>query len=74
MEEKLKFLKEYSMKNNPDIRIIAYNEMDTVPLNSIPELWGIIFREKEQNKRKNMIMDITFLRQGDQYKNEKNLI
>lgn len=58
MEEKLKFLKEYSMKNNPDIRIIAYNEMDTVPLNSIPELWGIIFREKEQNKRKNMIMDI----------------
>lgn len=69
MEEKIEFLKEYSLKGDIDIHIFKPSEIHEISENVIPGSWYSIFEKEDSDIRKSMIIDIWKKYSGENYRN-----
>ncbi len=65
MEQKLNYLREY----NKDIRLVSCNEVSSIEVGLIPDVWRELFKEENINDRKEALLNIWKKNVGTELRN-----
>ena len=57
LESKLEFLKDYTLSENKNIRIVSYNEVRDIGSDKIPRSWFKIFENNDNDKRIELLLN-----------------